>query len=84
MINDKKVSIEIEMQPLKSIKQKYGSNIAFLFERSSDILQKTLNILVHHDSDEMYHTESVDCLKNAFAISWMILELYQKIEKKVN
>ena len=83
MVNDKKVSIEIEMQPLRSIKQKYRSNIAFVFERSSDILQKNLNILVNHDLDEIYHTESVNCLKNAFSISWMILEVCQKIEKKV-
>ena len=83
MVNDKKVSIDIEMQPLKSMKQKYRSNIAFVFERSSDILQKNLNILVNHDSDEIYYNESVDCLKNAFSISWMILELCQKIEKKV-
>merc|ERR1711899_23336 len=52
MVNDKKVSIEIEMQPLKSMKQKYRSNIAFVFERSSDMLQKNLNTLVNHDSDE--------------------------------
>ena len=83
MVNDKKVSIEIEMQPLKSMKQKYRSNIAFVFERSSDILQKNLNILVNHDSDEIHYNESVDSLKNAFSISWMILELCQKIEKKV-
>ena len=83
-IDGRTLVIETEMTPLKSIDERYSSNIAFVFESGARLLRSELDSKVKSyqfqpDSD----IKGGYSVTDEFSIAWMVLQLCQQISKKV-
>ena len=85
-LDERKVVIETEMMPLKCIKEKYRSSVAFVLE-NDDVIKFAIFMLrsptLYGCSDPNPEIECTYYLKSAFPIAWMILQTCQRVDPKV-
>ena len=77
-INGRTLVIETEMTPLKSINQRYASNIAFVFESGATQLSSKLDSKVRD-----HQLQPGMAVTDEFSIAWTVLQLGRQISRKV-
>ena len=83
-INGRTLVIETEMTPLKSINQKYASNIAFVFENGATLLSSKLDSKAkNHQVQPGMDIKGGYSVTDEFSIAWTVLQLGRQISKKV-
>ena len=83
-IDGRTLEIVTDMTPLKSINERYSSNIAFVFENGARLLSSKLDSKVkNHQLHSGSDIKGGYSVTEEFSIAWMVLQLGQQVSKKV-